>query len=70
MLKNYIKIAFRGIQKNPGYAVINIFGLTVGITCFILIYVTVNYEISFDRFHNESEKFFRVDNTLKPATNR
>ena len=65
MLKNYIKIAIRGIRKNPGYASINIFGLTVGITCFILIYVTVNYEISFDKFHNESEKIFRVDNTLK-----
>jgi putative ABC transport system permease protein len=65
MLKNYIKIAIRSILKNPGYASINIFGLTVGITCFILIYVTVNYEISFDKFHNESEKIFRIDNTLK-----
>jgi putative ABC transport system permease protein len=65
MLKNYIKIAIRGIRKNPGYASINIFGLTVGITCFILIFVTVNYEVSFDKFHNESEKIFRIDNTLK-----
>jgi len=65
MLKNYIKIALRSILKNPGYASINIFGLTVGITCFILIFVTVNYEMSFDKFHNESEKIFRVDNTLK-----
>jgi len=65
MLKNYLKIAIRGIRKNPGYAAINIFGLTVGITCFILIYVTVTYELGFDKFHDESEKIFRVDNTLK-----
>ncbi len=65
MLKNYIKIAIRSIRKNPGYASINIFGLTVGITCFVLIYITVRYEISFDKFHEESEKIFRVDNTLK-----
>ncbi len=65
MLKNYIKIAIRSILKNPGYASINIFGLTVGITCFVLIYLTVQYELSFDRFHHDSEKVFRVDNTLK-----
>lgn len=65
MLKSYIKIAIRSILKNPGYASINIFGLTVGITCFILIYVTVDYELSFDKFHHESEKIFRIDNTLK-----
>ena len=65
MIKNYIKIAIRSILKNPGYASVNIFGLTIGITCFVLIFITVRYELSFDRFHHNSEQVFRVDNTLK-----
>lgn len=64
MLKNYLKIAFRGIRKNPGYAGINIFGLTTGISCFLLIFLVVRFELSFDRFHDEPEHIFRIDNAL------
>lgn len=64
MIKNYIRIAIRGILKHPGYASINIFGLTLGITCFLLIFLVVNYELSFDRFHDSSNKIFRINNAL------
>ncbi|GAB5522574.1 MAG: ABC transporter permease [Roseivirga sp.] len=64
MLKSYLKIAVRGIFRNPGYAAINIFGLSIGITCFLLIFLVVRYELSFDKFHSDAERIFRVDNAL------
>ena len=64
MIKNYIRIAIRSILKHPGYASINIFGLTLGITCFLLIFLVVNFELSFDRFHDSSNKIFRINNAL------
>ncbi len=64
MLKSYLKIAVRGIFRNPGYAAINIFGLSIGITCFLLIFLVVRYELSFDKFHRDADNIFRVDNAL------
>lgn len=64
MIKSYLKIAVRGIFRNPGYAAINIFGLSIGITCFLLIFLVVRYELSFDKFHSDAEQIFRVDNAL------
>ncbi len=64
MLKSYLKIAVRGIFRNPGYAAINIFGLSIGITCFLLIFLVVRYELSFDKFHRHADRIFRVDNAL------
>lgn len=64
MLKNYLKIAFRSIRKHPGYAAINIFGLTTGISCFLLIFLVVRFELSFDRFHDKPDQVFRIDNAL------
>ena len=64
MVKNYLKIAIRGILKNPGYAAINIFGLTIGITCFLLIFLVVRFELSFDQFHPKADQIFRIDNSL------
>ena len=65
MIKSYLKVALRNILRNPGYAGINIFGLTVGITCFILIFLVVRYELSFDKSHQDSAKIFRIDNELR-----
>jgi putative ABC transport system permease protein len=64
MLKNYLRIAVRGIVRHPGYAAINIFGLTLGITCFLLIFLVVKFELSFDQFHKKAENIYRIDNAL------
>jgi putative ABC transport system permease protein len=64
MIKNYLRIAVRGIVRQPGYAAINIFGLTLGITCFLLIFLVVKFELSFDQFHKKAENIFRIDNAL------
>ena len=65
MLKNYFLIVLRTIRKNPGYAGVNILGLTLGITAFLMIVLVVRYELSFDKFHEDSENIFRINNELQ-----
>ncbi len=60
MLKNYLKIAFRNLVKNPGYSFINIFGLALGITAFVLILLFITDELSYDSYHEESDRIYRV----------
>lgn len=60
MIKNYFKIAARYLWRNKGFSFINIFGLAVGISCSLLIFLFVRDETSYDRFHKESENIYRV----------
>jgi cell division protein FtsX len=60
MIKNYIKIGIRNIIRQPGYSLINITGLAVGMACAIMILLWVNHELSFDRFHTDGRHIFRV----------
>ena len=57
MLKNYLITALRNIKKNKIYALINIFGLAIGMVVFILIF---RYELSFDRWHENASRIYRV----------
>lgn len=60
MIRNYIKTAFRNIAKNSIYSVINIGGLVVGLTAFILISLWVKDELSYDRFHTKADRIYRM----------
>ena len=60
MFKNYLKMAFRNIQKYKGYSIINITGLTLGMTCCIFILLWVQHELSYDRFHEHADNLYRV----------
>lgn len=60
MLKNYLKIALRNIQKRKGYSLINVTGLAIGITCCLLMLLYVRYEVSYDRFHEGADDIYRV----------
>jgi putative ABC transport system permease protein len=60
MLKNYFKIAFRNLQRSKAYALINILGLALGITCAILIFMLVRYHLSFDNFHSNADRVYRM----------
>ncbi len=62
MFKNYLVIACRSLLKNKWFSVINIAGLAVGMACFILILAYVQFEFSFDRFHEKSDRVFRIIN--------
>jgi len=60
MLKNYLKIALRHIKRYKGYSIINITGLAIGMTCTILIFLWVQSELSFDRYHENADRIYRV----------
>ncbi len=60
MLKNYLKISFRNLLKHKGYSFINVAGLAIGMACCILILLWVRDELSFDMFHPEAERIYRV----------
>ncbi len=60
MIKSYLKIAVRNITRHQGYSFINIIGLAIGMACCILIFLYVNRELSFDRFHKNSDRIFRA----------
>ena len=64
MFKNYLKIVFRSMKKYRGYSFINIGGLAVGLACVILISLWINFEISYDRFHENSDDLYQVINEL------
>lgn len=67
MFQNYIKIALRQLWRYKGYSFLNIFGLAVGLGCCILIMLYVRDELSYDRFHNNSENIYRITSELKSA---
>ncbi|HEY5824906.1 MAG TPA: ABC transporter permease [Cyclobacteriaceae bacterium] len=60
MLKNYLKIAIRSLFKNGVYSFINIAGLSIGLTCSVLILLWVNNELSWDDFHEKKNNLYRV----------
>ncbi len=60
MIIIFFKTAFRNLSKRKGYAVLNIFGLTLGMTCCLLIFKYVAYERSYDRFQKTASQVFRI----------
>jgi predicted permease len=60
MLRNYLKIALRNLERNKAYTLINVICLALGITCAILIFTLVKYHLSFDTFHSEKDRIHRI----------
>ncbi len=60
MLKNYLLTAWRNLIHNRVYSIINIAGLSLGLTCVMLIVLYVKDEVSYDRFHRRVEKICRI----------
>ncbi len=60
MFKNYFKTAYRNLLKFKTYTVINIFGLAIGIGAVILILLYIQFEFSFDKFHQDLNSIYRV----------
>jgi len=56
----YLKIGFRNILKNKLFSLINIIGLAAGVSAFLLIFIYVRYERSYDRFHQVSDRIYRL----------
>ena len=60
MFKNYFKVALRSLLNKKGFSLINILGLSIGMTCCLLIFQYVAFEYSFDRFHKNEKDIYRV----------
>ncbi|WP_336517089.1 ABC transporter permease [Pollutibacter soli] len=60
MFRNYIKIAWRNIIRQKGYASINIIGLAIGVAACLLILQYVSFELSYESFHENKDRIYRV----------
>ncbi|MGN6400818.1 MAG: ABC transporter permease, partial [Flavisolibacter sp.] len=70
MFKNYFKTAWRNLVRQKSNSFINITGLVVGLAAFLLIFLVIQYEQSFDNFHPDKNNIFRVVRIGKNAVNR
>jgi putative ABC transport system permease protein len=61
MLFNYVKVAFRNLFRSRLYSAINIFGLAIGMAACLMIFLWVQDELSYDRFHQNAENIYRVE---------
>jgi len=60
LIGNYLKSALRNIKKQKWYSLITLTGLTIGMTCFVLISLYVRYELSYDEFHPHADRIYRA----------
>ena len=60
MFKNHLRLVLRSMIKHKGYSLINIAGLAVGLACFVLISLWVRFELSYDRFHENSADLYQL----------
>lgn len=58
--KHYFKVAWRNLRRHGRYTLINLSGLTIGMTCFILIALYIQYELSYDQHHEKADRLYRV----------
>ncbi|MDF4203651.1 ABC transporter permease [Maribacter sp. SA7] len=65
MLRNYIKIAFRNIWKNKVFSLINILGLSIGLSASFVIGAMVFYDLTFDKFHPDGDRIYRVTSSFQ-----
>jgi putative ABC transport system permease protein len=60
MLKNYLMISLRNLRKQPGYSVVNVLGLALGMAACMLILLYVRSELTYDRFNEKADRMYRV----------
>src|ERR1051325_5614351 len=60
MIKHFFTIIYRSFLRSKGYFLINLFGLTAGLTCTLLIYLWVRDELSTDKFHANDKNLYQV----------
>jgi len=72
MFKNYLKITLRRLQRQRAYSLINIAGLSVGMACFILILLFINYEFSYEKHHENADRIYKItiEHHLPSGVNR
>jgi putative ABC transport system permease protein len=70
MFKNYLKTAWRNLSKSRFYTLINVGGLSVGLTIGILLLLWIQDEFSYDSFHKNSSRIYKLENMVGTGTSR
>src|SRR5215212_11260083 len=65
MIKNYLKVAWRNLMKNKIFSFINIFGLSVGLACCLLIALYIFHETSYDTYHKNIKQLYQLGTTFQ-----
>ena len=65
MIKNLLKTAFRSIVRDKGYSLLNVMGLTIGITSSIFLFLYILDELSYDQYHENKNNIYRVITHIK-----
>jgi putative ABC transport system permease protein len=68
MIKNYLKIAYRNFRRHKGYSFINIIGLAARMAVCLMILVYVRHESSYDNYHKDADRIYRVAQDIRTAT--
>ncbi|MDJ1473182.1 ABC transporter permease [Xanthocytophaga flava] len=68
MIRNYVTIALRNLWKNKAFFLITVFGLSIGLTCCLMISLYVQHELSYDNFHQNRDRIARVVMEYKMGT--
>ncbi|MEM1134747.1 MAG: permease prefix domain 2-containing transporter, partial [Bacteroidota bacterium] len=66
MIRNYFKVALRNITRNKAFSAINIFGLALGMTCFLFIFLWIQDERSIDNFH-QNKNLYNIYQTVSSS---
>lgn len=69
MFRNYLTVAFRNLWQQKSFSIINIMGLTVGLTAVLLILLWVRMETSYDRFHPDVDRIYRLGSRVETGQN-
>ncbi|MFC2161410.1 ABC transporter permease [Acidobacteriota bacterium] len=68
MLNNYLKIALRNFKRHKGYSFINLAGFAIGMACCLLIFIYIRQETSYDKFHNDGDRVYRIVQDIRSQT--
>jgi putative ABC transport system permease protein len=64
MLNNYLITAVRNIRRHKLYSIINIFGLALGLSVFMLIALFIQFELGYDKFHENHDRIYRIEQDM------
>jgi len=67
MFRNYLRVAFRNVFKHKVHSSINVVGLAIGLASFVLIFLYVQDELSYDAYHEKADRIYRVNSDVKGA---
>jgi len=69
LITNYLKAAFRKFRRNLTFSTINVLGLSVALSVCLLVISFTNNQASYDSFHTNADRIYRINTTLSPAGN-